>query len=224
MLPASELHLRFALDTTGIAAPETAQPLSIAEVELLDGIRAGSHAAFETLVTAHQKPIYNLLLRVLGDPEDAADVLQETFLSAYRGAQTFRGDCDIRTWLYRIAVNRAANHRRWWRCRRQASTVSLDAEPEDGQLSLSETLAAPDATPEQQALWRERQAQVLAALATLKFDFRVAVVMRDIRGMSYEDIASALELSMGTVKSRIARGREMLRAALNLPPRKESRS
>ncbi len=219
MSPASELPLSLPLptDTVATGSSETTRPLSTAEGELLDGIRTGSHAAFEVLVTAHQKPLYNLLLRVLGNPDDAADVLQETFLSAYRGASTFRGDCDIRTWLYRIAIRRAANHRRWWRARRQASTVSLDAETEATTSSLSETLVAPNADPEQQALWRERQMQVLAALSRLKFDFRVAVVMRDIRGMSYEDIAAALEISVGTVKSRIARGRALLRAALNLP-------
>lgn len=222
MSPASEFPLTLAADTPASAA-ETRLPLSAAEVELLNGVRAGSHAAFEVLVAAHQRPIYNLLLRVLGNAEDAADVMQETFLSAYRGARTFRGDCDLRTWLYRIAVNRAANYRRWWRVRRRAATVSLDAEPEDGTPSLSETLAATDADPEREMLRRERQAQVAAALAKLKFDFRVAVVMRDIRGMSYEEIAAALEISVGTVKSRIARGRDMLRAALNLPPRKESR-
>ena len=219
MPPASELP--FSLPLPAETAAETAPSLSTAEAALLDGARAGSRAAFELLVMAHQQPIYNLLLRVLGDPEDAADVMQETFLRAYRGARAFRGDCDIRTWLYRIAVNRAANHRRWWRVRRRAVTISLDAAPQDGTPALSETLAATDPDPEQQALWRERQAQTRAALATLKFDFRVAVVMRDIRGMSYEEIAAALEISVGTVKSRIARGRSLLRAALNAPPRKE---
>ncbi|OYT69457.1 MAG: RNA polymerase subunit sigma-24 [Chloracidobacterium sp. CP2_5A] len=222
MSPASELPLSLGAQTAASAA-ETPPTLSTAEGELLDGVCAGSQSAFEVLVMAYQRPIYNLLLRVLGDPEDAADVMQETFLSAYRGARAFRGECDLRTWLYRIAVNRAANHRRWWRARRRAATISLDAEPQGGQPSLSETLAATEADPEQQTLWRERQAQTLAALAKLKFDFRVAVVMRDIRGMSYEEIAAALEISVGTVKSRIARGRDLLRAALNLPPRKESR-
>ncbi|MGQ9897427.1 MAG: RNA polymerase sigma factor [Acidobacteriota bacterium] len=219
MSPASELPLSLSLsaDTVDTLPSETAQPLSVAEGELLEGIRAGSHAAFEVLVTAHQKPLYNLLLRVLGNADDAADVLQETFLSAYRGAGSFRGDCDIRTWLYRIAIRRASNHRRWWRSRRRTCTVSLDGETETALTALSGTLVAPNADPEQQALWRERQAQVLAALTKLKFDFRVAVVMRDIRGMSYEDIAAALEISVGTVKSRIARGRAMLRTALNLP-------
>jgi RNA polymerase sigma-70 factor (ECF subfamily) len=221
MAPASEvpISLSISADKVDTASLETIRPpLSAAESELLEGIRAGYHAAFEVLVTAHQKPLYNLLLRLLGNPDDAADVLQETFLSAYRGASTFRGDCDIRTWLYRIAIRRAANHRRWWRSRRQTSTISLDTDVvEEAAPSLSETLVAPNADPEQQALWRERQAQVLAALAKLKFDFRVVVVMRDIRGMSYEDIAAALEISVGTVKSRIARGRAMLRTALNLP-------
>ncbi|QUV78184.1 RNA polymerase sigma factor [Chloracidobacterium thermophilum] len=145
MSSASELPLPLSLpaDTVATGSSETARPLSTAEGELLDGIRAGSHAAFEVLVTAHQKPLYNLLLRVLGNPDDAADVLQETFLSAYRGAGSFRGDCDIRTWLYRIAIRRAANHRRWWRARRQTATVSLDAETEASTPSLSETLVAP---------------------------------------------------------------------------------
>ncbi|MCS7080458.1 MAG: sigma-70 family RNA polymerase sigma factor [Chloracidobacterium sp.] len=221
MSPASDLPIPLLSPAVETTAAEAAPSLSAAEAELLDGVRTGSHAAFEVLVAAHQRALYNLLLRVLGDPEDAADVLQETFLSAYRGARAFRGDCDLRTWLYRIAVNRAANHRRWWRYRRRAVTLSLDAEPDDGTPSLAETLVAPNADPEQHALWRERHAQVLAALSRLKFAFRVAVVMRDVRGMSYEEIAAALELSVGTVKSRIARGRAMLRAALEAAARKE---
>ncbi len=188
--------------------------LSVVDTALLEGIREGRNAAFEQLVARYQPMVYNLLFRLLNHPEDARDLTQETFLNVFRFAKSFRGDCEMKTWIYRIAVNQASNHQRWWKRRWRRETVSLDAvETDDGQ-SLAERIASSDLDPEQQTLLLERQRHLTAALATLKFDFRVAVVMRDVRGLTYEEIAEALELSVGTVKSRIARGREALRQAL----------
>jgi RNA polymerase sigma-70 factor (ECF subfamily) len=193
---------------------EAAPAVPAADAALLARLRAGERAAFEELVSAYQPLVYELAYRLLGDPEEARDVAQETFLKVYRHVGGFRGDSGLKTWLYRIAVNQASNHRRWWHRRRKRETVSLDV-PEVGQAStLGERIASGSASPEQVALRRERERRVMAALETLKHDFRVAVVLRDVQELSYEEIAEALEISVGTVKSRIARGREELRKRL----------
>lgn len=188
--------------------------LSLADAELLAGLRAGTHGAFEELVTRYQSTIYNLAYRLLNDPEEARDATQETFLKIYQAAHSFRGESEFKTWIYRITVNQAANQQRWWKRRWRRETISLDtAETEDGQ-PLAERLASGAENPEQRTLILERQRHLAAALASIKFDFRVAVILRDVKGLSYEEIAEALDISVGTVKSRIARGREDLRRRL----------
>jgi RNA polymerase sigma-70 factor (ECF subfamily) len=198
--------------SSGASAP--AERLSLADAELLDGVREGRHAAFEQLVMRFQPMVYGLLYRVLNDPEDARDVTQETFLKVYQYAKSFRGDSELKTWIYRIAVNQASNHQRWWRRRWRRETISLHAVALADGAPLAERLASQTEDPERQAIFLERQRMLTAALADLKFDFRVAVVMRDIKGLSYDEIADALQISVGTVKSRIARGREELRRKL----------
>ncbi len=181
--------------------------------QLLVRLRAGEQAAFEELINRYHNGVYNLALRLMGDREDARDITQETFLKVYSNINRFRGEAELRTWIYRITVNQAANQQRWWRRRRRSSSISIDS-TENDQMPLCENLSSPGQTPEQQALAAEQRRMVIVALAKVKFDFRVAVILRDIEGLSYEEIAETLEVSVGTVKSRISRGREELREQL----------
>lgn len=180
--------------------------------DLVERLQAGEREAFEELVHDYQADVYGLLYHLLGDREEARDATQETFLKIYCHIGRFRGECELRTWIYRIAVNEAANHLRWWRRRRRDRTVSLDGDEEDGTgHPLRESLADRRATPEQQLIENEQRYCVQQALYQIKPEFRMALVLRDIEGCSYEEIADMLGISLGTVKSRIARGREMLR-------------
>lgn len=188
------------------------------ELALSERLRAGEMEAFAELVTEFQPLVYSVTLRIVRDPEEARDMTQETFLRIYRHFDRFRGEASLKTWVCRIAVNQALNSQRWWKRRRRAETHSLDEplqQEGDDRLSLGATLASTADSPETEAIAHERQQQLERALGTLKKDFRIAVALRDIEGMSYEEIASILEISVGTVKSRIARGRDMLRAHLS---------
>ncbi len=152
-------------------------------------------------------------MRLTGDAEEARDLVQETFLQAFRHIESFRGEANLKTWLYRIALNEARNRRRWWMRRRGHKTVSLDNKPD---FALSEQF--PDereANPEQTTLQREREAILHKALSALSRPYREAVVLRDIEGLSYEEVARTLEINIGTVKSRLARAREEMRRRLN---------
>ena len=189
-----------------------------AEELFLDRLRAGEAAAFNRLVTERTPDVYALLCRLTDDPEEARDLTQETFLQAFRSVAHFRGEADLRTWLYRIAVNQARNRWRWWRRRRRDVTVSLDAPSataSDDERPLAARLRdarAPD--PEADALAGEREQALLAALAELARPYREAVVLRDVEGLSYEEVAAALGINVGTVKSRLSRGRLELRRRL----------
>ncbi len=198
--------------------PAEAMALEPREWALSERLRAGEMDAFSELVTEFQPLVYSVTLRIVRDPEEARDMTQETFLRIYRHFDRFRGEASLKTWVCRIAVNQALNSQRWWKRRRRAETHSLD-EPllseGDDRLALGATLASTADSPEAEAIAHERQHQMERALGTLKKDFRIAVALRDIEGISYEEIASILAISVGTVKSRIARGREMLRAQLN---------
>ncbi|MFN7948587.1 MAG: sigma-70 family RNA polymerase sigma factor [Blastocatellia bacterium] len=184
---------------------------------LIARLRAGEMSAFEELVGEYQPLVYALTLRILGNVEDARDATQETFLKIFRHFAHFRGDSSLRTWICRVAVNQARTSDRWWRRRRRDVTDSLDLSPDEqnrlGTLTVA-SLADESASPESQTLSRERCREIQRALGEVKKDFRIAVILRDIEGMTYEEIACILEISTGTVKSRIARGREMLREVL----------
>lgn len=195
---------------TTIASPGTT---SIEDGRLVERIKAGERVAFEDLVNKYNASVYSLALRLTNDREDARDATQDTFLKVYNNIDKFRGDSQLRTWIYRIAVNQVANQQRWWRRRWRDRTVSLDM-GESNELTLADRLASPNQTPEQNALSTEQRRIIVQALGKLKFDFRVAVMLRDIEGLSYEEISDTLEVSIGTVKSRIARGREELRDLL----------
>ncbi len=184
------------------------------ENEFIERLKAGDAAAFDTLVTRYTNDIFGLLFRITEDAEEAGDLTQETFLSVFKAVKNFRGEADLKTWLFRIAVNKSRNRFRWWKRRKRDKTISLDAPYGDGDTPIHETLSGSQANPEEKILQREREKTLMRALNGLADIFREAVVLCDIEGLSYEEIASVLEINIGTVKSRIARGREELRKKL----------
>ncbi len=192
-------------------------PPSPYDTAMVARLRSGEMTAFDDLVMEYQPLVYSLALRILGDAEDARDATQETFLKIYRHFTGFRGEASLKTWICRIAINQARSTERWWRRRYRRETTSLDGPAGSNENDLrhpGEFLISPGATPEDEVLSREREKRLERALAGLKKDFRIAVILRDIEGLSYEDVAYVTGVSVGTVKSRIARGREMLREVL----------
>lgn len=194
---------------------ELAQGLSWGrdEAALVTGLQAGSDEAFDYLVTYYHGTVYNLVYGILGNATDAADVTQDVFIKVFRGIHGFRGSSSLKTWLYKVAVRQALNQRRWcWRHHRDQ--VSIDA----GEEGKSSRFDLPDAkaTPFDECAVHEMQAKVRKALATVPPKFRSAVILRDLEGLAYEEIAEVLDISVGTVKSRILRGRRVLKE--NLEP------
>jgi RNA polymerase sigma-70 factor (ECF subfamily) len=186
-------------------------PWSEQEAELATELRSGSAAAFDWLVTHYHGPVYGLVRGVLCDSSEAADVTQEVFLKAFRGIRDFRGGSSLKTWLYRIAVREALNHRRWsWRHLRQQ--IFLDEASEDNNSIFELEDCSP--SPFDTLASRELQQVVHQALNGVAECFRAAVILRDLEGMSYEEVAEVLGVSVGTVKSRILRGRRALREIL----------
>lgn len=195
-------------------ATEKISARSVVESEFIEKLRSGDANAFDTLVTRYAADIYGLLLRITRDTEEASDLTQETFLSALKAINKFRGDSNLKTWLFRIAVNQSKNRFRWWKTRHRDKTVSIDAPLGDSETALSDTISGQFATPEENVLQNERTALLFEKLDKLPEIFQEAVILCDIEGLTYEEISSTLEISIGTVKSRIARGREELRKRL----------
>jgi RNA polymerase sigma-70 factor (ECF subfamily) len=202
------------LEQVATATPADARPK--VEAQFIERLKQGDAAAFETLVKERSGEIYGLLYRLTANGEEARDLTQETFLRAFQSIAHFRGESDLRTWIYRIAINQARNRWRWWRRRRRDVTVSIDSpEMNGGPLGLATQLRShnvPD--PEEDAIAHERERALRKALSSLRPVYREAVVLRDIEGFAYEEIATALDISVGTVKSRLARGRQELRRKL----------
>ncbi|HZU24245.1 MAG TPA: sigma-70 family RNA polymerase sigma factor [Bryobacteraceae bacterium] len=178
---------------------------------LVAALQRGSEEAYEMLITRFQQPVFNLVCRLTGDPPEASDIVQEVFLKIFRSIGSFRSKSSLRTWIYRITVNEAYNHRRWF-CRHQRQEVGM-AEEEHGR-TYEDTLADHGRSPFDLAADTETRMLLEGALEGLNPKFRAAVVLRDIEDLSYEEIAAVLDISLGTVKSRILRGREALRKIL----------
>jgi RNA polymerase sigma-70 factor (ECF subfamily) len=201
------------IETVASAADFELRPAS--EDQFLERLRRGEAAAYERLVAEQTGDVYALLFRLTNDVEEARDLTQETFLRAFQSINRFRGDSTLKTWIYRIAINQARNRWRWWRRRRRDATVSLDATDEQHEKPLAATLPSTHSlNPEQETLARERELQLRDALLGLRRSYREAVILRDVEGFSYEEIAATLQISIGTVKSRISRGRLELRKKL----------
>ncbi len=189
--------------------------MSEEDARILRGLRSGIEETYEVLISRFEQPVYGMVYRLLGNESDASDVVQEVFLKVFRGVHAFREQSSLRTWIYRIAVNEAYNHRRWF-ARHCKLEVSLENEDPDlpGMLQYA---ADPGRSPFEQAMNSETRVQVEKALARINPVFRAAVVLRDIQNLSYEEIAEILQVSLGTVKSRILRGRDALRRELTQP-------
>ena len=187
-------------------------PWSQDEAELVTELQGGSGAAFDWLVTHYSGPVYGLVAGMVSESCDAADITQDVFLKAFRGIRGFRRGSSLKTWLYRIAIREALNHRRWlWRHHREQD--SIDAEPDNGRATLE--IEDDRGTPFDQAASHEVQQAVQHALLKVPEVFRSAVILRDLEGMSYEEVAEVLGVTVGTVKSRILRGRRLLREILD---------
>lgn len=210
------IALRGQVDLEQVAPAAGADVRPQAEAQFIERLKLGDEAAFETLVNERSGEIYGLLYRLTENGEEARDLTQETFLRAFQNIVHFRGESDLRTWIYRIAINQARNRWRWWRRRRRDATISIDATDVNGRRpTLVASLKSdnvPD--PEHHTLAHERERALRKALSGLKRVYREAVVLRDIEGFAYEEIAATLDISVGTVKSRLARGRQELRRKL----------
>jgi len=185
-----------------------------AQARLIDGLRRGDDAAYEELLSLYEKPVYNLVYRLLANPADAPDVVQEVFLKVFRNITAFRAQSSLKTWIYRIAVNEAHNHRRWFE-RKCGQEVGLEEEVSEG-IHFHQVLEDHERSPFESFANAEARAMIEDALQSLKPAFRAAVVLRDVEELSYEEIAEILQANLGTVKSRILRGREALRVALEV--------
>jgi RNA polymerase sigma-70 factor (ECF subfamily) len=183
------------------------------ETALVAQLKAGSEEAFAWLIATYHQPIYSLIARTIPAGSDPADITQEVFVKVYRGISGFHGDASLRTWMYRIALHEASNQRRWWsRHRRQELTLTNDEE--DQPSSIVEHLVDTHESPFDAAASSEIAGHVEAALREVPEPFRTVVVLRDIEGFGYEEIAEILNANLGTVKSRLMRGRAHLKSRL----------
>ncbi len=180
------------------------------EASLIQRCAARDEDACAELVAEHQRMVYQLSLNLLNDHNEALDLSQEVFLRVFRTVHAFRGHSSLRTWIYRIVVNQARNRQRWWRRRHRAQQVSLDQHiQEHGDLP-----EAVDHGPDRMVGQKQLGERIRVALDRLPFDQKTAIVLREIDGLSYDEIGFSLGIAVGTVKSRLARAREGLRAQL----------
>jgi RNA polymerase sigma-70 factor (ECF subfamily) len=194
-------------------AVEQALPAASYEAALVAELRAGSEEAFAYLLAVYQNPVFNLVAHIVESGTDAADVLQDVFVKVFKGIKHFHGESSLKTWIYRIAIHEASNHRRsWLRCQLR-EVFSLDENGAVTEMVLAGSPAQPE-TPYQALEQAERQRLVQRALASLAQPYRTVVVLREMEGLAYEEISQVLGISEGTVKSRLKRGRELLRRKL----------
>lgn len=185
--------------------------VGVDEADLVRRCAAGDQSACADLVSTHERMVLQLAYHLLGSREEALDLSQEVFLRVFRTVGGFRGQSSLRTWIYRIVVNQAKNRQRWWRRRRQGDQISLDQHVmAHGDLPQPTDAGAPD-----RLLARKQLAERLwSAMERLPFDQRTAIVLREFDGLSYDEIAFSLDIAVGTVKSRLTRARQALRADL----------
>jgi len=194
------------------------------EAALVEELRSGSEEAFAWLIARYHQPIYSLLARTVHDRADAADLTQEVFIKVFRGVASFHGESSLRTWIYRIALREASNQRRWWlRHKQQEIPMELEvAESESGNpVRLRDTLVDSGESPFEMAVHEENRARVEAVLSEVPEPFRTTLILRDIEGFVYEEVAEIQGVNLGTVKSRLVRGRACLKALLMRAERKK---
>ena len=182
------------------------------EQSRIQQLQAGSEETFNWLIDAYAPLVYRLAYRLLNHPADASDIVQEVFLKVFRGVRTFEGHCSLKTWIYHIAVNTVWNQNRWWR-RHRGQERSLEIP--DGDFGVEELDLADDSqNPLQDALTLEAQELVWKALLRLNESQRWILVLREMEELSYEEVAAILNLTTGTVKSRLSRARMALKREL----------
>ncbi len=187
------------------------------EAALIAELQAGSEEAFAWLIAHYHQPIYSLLARMLHDRADAADMTQEVFVKVFRGVGHFHGESSLRTWIYRIALHEASNQRRWWmRHKQQEIPIEQDmTESCSGTaIKLKEMLIDPAESPFDMAVHAQNRARVEEALGRVAEPFRTTLILRDIEGFVYEEVAEIQGVNLGTVKSRLVRGRALLKTIL----------
>jgi RNA polymerase sigma-70 factor (ECF subfamily) len=185
------------------------------EASIVAELKAGSEEAYNWLIAHYHQPIYSLVYRIVNDPADAADTTQEVFLKVFRGMKRFNGESSLKTWLYRIAIHEASNQRRWWFRHKSKESSMAAQEDEDGNsYGLCDTLADQGESPFELLAHEEIRARVEEELRQVPEPYRTVVLLRDIEGLSYEEIAEVLQVSLGTVKSRLIRGRDALKKRL----------
>src|SRR3954453_13590315 len=187
------------------------------ESAIVAELKAGSETAYAWLIGEFQQPVYGLVYRIVNDPADAADTTQEVFLKVFRGMKHFHGESSLKTWIYRIALHEAANRRRWW-FRHKAKETSIEPSetemPSMGEHEMQMALTDHADSPFDTVAHREVQARVEEELSKVPEPYRTTLILRDLEEMSYEEISEVLEISLGTVKSRLTRGRQALRLRL----------
>jgi RNA polymerase sigma-70 factor (ECF subfamily) len=206
--------------SAGIALGNLASVIELRpeETAAVAELKAGSEEAYASLIAQYHQPVYSLVARILNNPDDASDVTQDVFIKVFRNISGFHGQSSLRTWIYRIALHEAYNQRRWW-FRHKAQEVTIEAqarETDDGvpHLCWKDALVDQRQSPFESAAKSEMRAHVEEALRQVPEPFRTVVVLRDLEGLAYEEIAEVLHVRAGTVKSRLMRGRAALRQNL----------
>jgi RNA polymerase sigma-70 factor, ECF subfamily len=185
------------------------------EASIVAELKSGSEEAYNWLIAHYHQPIYSLVYRIVNDPADAADTTQEVFLKVFRGMKRFNGESSLKTWLYRIAIHEASNQRRWWfRHKSKESPIEVQEEGSGNSYGPCNTLVDQGESPLELLAHEEIRARVEEELRQVPEPYRTTVLLRDIEGLSYEEIAEVLQVSLGTVKSRLIRGREALKKRL----------
>jgi RNA polymerase sigma-70 factor (ECF subfamily) len=198
----------------------SALTLQTEEAALLGELQAGSEEAFAWLIGRYHQPIYSLLARMVRDRADAADLTQEVFIKVFRGVSKFQGESSLRTWIYRIALREASNQRRWW-ARHKQHEFPIEQEiavSESGAaVRMKDLLVDPGESPFDAAAQAETRERVEWALNQVPEPYRTTLILRDIEGFVYEEVAEMQGVNLGTVKSRLVRGRACLKALLSQP-------
>jgi RNA polymerase sigma-70 factor (ECF subfamily) len=193
------------------------------EAALIAELQTGSEEAFAWLISRYHQPIFSLLARTVQDRADAADLTQEVFVKVFRGVGHFHGESSLRTWIYRIALHEASNQRRWWSRHRQQE-IPIEQEMMEGNsgqpVRLNDMLFDPAESPYDSAVREESRVRVAAALSQVPEPFRTTLILRDIEGFVYEEVAEMQGVNLGTVKSRLVRGRAALKAILTASAQK----
>lgn len=180
------------------------------EAALIARCTRGDESACGELVATHERMVFGLALHLLGDRDEALDLSQEVFLRVFRTLPHFRGQSALRTWIYRIVINQARNRQRFWKRRHRTDQISLD----EHMRQFGEMPAETDVLPDRLLANKETAATIWHALDRLPFDQKTALILREIDGLKYEEIAFSLGIAVGTVKSRLTRARQALRSEL----------